>query len=124
HLPPLRDRREDVPALAEHFLRQIRPPQDGAPWKISDDLHREMCARSWAGNVRELRNAVEHAAIVARGGELRPENLPEPAPMSSAARHSVRDRTRAEIALWTADEAERLAGSDDPQLYERFLQLV
>jgi DNA-binding NtrC family response regulator len=124
HLPPLRDRREDVPSLAEHFLRQIRLPQDAAPWRISEGLRAEICARPWAGNVRELRNAVEHAAIVARGGEIRPEHLPAPAAMSPATPVPVSGRAQREVAGWTADEAARLAATDDPQLYERFLQLV
>jgi len=123
-LPPLRDRREDILALAEHFLRQIRPAHDAAPWRIPEDLRAELCARPWVGNVRELRNAIEHAAIVARGGEIRPEHLPPPAPKSPTAPLPVGDRTREEIAGWTADEATRLGEGEDPQLYERFLQLV
>ena len=124
HLPPLRDRREDIPALAEHFLRQIRPAHDAAPLKISEDLRAELCARPWAGNVRELRNAIEHAAIVARGGEIRPEHLPPPASMSAAAPVSDVDRAREVIAGWTADEAADRGSVADPELYERFLQLV
>jgi len=124
HLPPLRDRREDIAALAEHFLRRIAPPQEGAPWRISDAAQTELCSRTWVGNVRELRNAVEHAAIVARGGEIRPEHLPRPAPLSKGAPESPGDRAQQEISRWTADEAETLAQAEDPQLYERFLQLV
>jgi DNA-binding NtrC family response regulator len=124
HLPPLRDRREDIPALAEHFLRQIRPAHDAAPWRIPEDLRAELCSRPWVGNVRELRNAIEHAAIVARGGEIRPEHLPPPAPKSPTTLLPVGDRAQEEVAGWTADEAARLGEGEDPQLYERFLQLV
>jgi two-component system nitrogen regulation response regulator GlnG len=124
HLPPLRDRRDDIPALADHFLRQIRPLRDVAPWKIAEDLRAELCARPWVGNVRELRNAIEHAAIIARGGEIRPEHLPAPAPSTPAAPATAGDRAREDVAGWTADEADRLGTADDPQLYERFLQLV
>ena len=124
HLPPLRDRRDDIPALAEHFLTQIRPLRDAGPWKIPDALRAELCDRPWAGNVRELRNAIEHAAIVARGGEIRPEHLPPPASLSSAGPASVADRAREVIAGWTSDKAADLGTADDPQLYERFLQLV
>jgi two-component system nitrogen regulation response regulator GlnG len=124
HLPPLRERREDIPALVEHFLRQIAPAQDTAPWRVPEDLHAELCARPWPGNVRELRNAIEHAAIVARGGELRPEHLPAPAPLTKPSPASADDRAKEEISGWATDEAEALAASEDPQLYERFLQLV
>jgi two-component system nitrogen regulation response regulator GlnG len=121
-LAPLRDRREDIPALAEHFLSQIRPLRDAAPWRIPEDSRAELCARPWVGNVRELRNAIEHAAIVARGGEIRPEHLPAPATPAACA--SAGDRAREEVAGWTADEAARFGTADDPQLYERFLRLV
>jgi two-component system nitrogen regulation response regulator GlnG len=124
HLPPLRDRRDDIPALAQHFLRQIRPAHDTAPWRIPEELRAELCARPWAGNVRELRNAIEHAAIVARGGEIRPDHLPPPAAKSPTAPLPIGDRAREEVAGWTADEAARLGEGEDPQLYERFLQLV
>ena len=75
HIPPLRDRREDIPALAEHFLRQSRLP-DIADTRLTEDVLDELRSRPWAGNVRELRNAIEHAAIVARGRTIRPEHLP------------------------------------------------
>jgi two-component system nitrogen regulation response regulator GlnG len=71
-----------------------------------------------------LRNAIEHAAIVARGGEIRPEHLPTPAAMSPGAPVSTADQAREHVSGWTADEAARLATADDPQLYEKFLQLV
>ena len=63
HLPPLRERRDDIPALAEHFLRQSRLA-DVAANPLGDDVLAELSARAWTGNVRELRNAIEHAAIV------------------------------------------------------------
>ncbi len=124
HLPPLRERREDIPALVEHFLLRIPPAQEAAPWKIPDDLRTALCSRPWVGNVRELRNAIEHAAIVARGGEIRPEHLPPPAAMSAVASVSTADRAREHVSGWAADEAARVATADDPQLYENFLQLV
>ena len=75
HIPPLRDRREDIPALVEHFLRQSRLPDVADP-HLTEEVLDELRSRPWAGNVRELRNAIEHAAIVARGRTIRPEHLP------------------------------------------------
>ena len=75
HIPPLRERREDIPALAEHFLMQPRLP-DVADAHLSKDVLEELQSRPWVGNVRELRNAIEHAAIVARGRPIRAEHLP------------------------------------------------
>jgi two-component system nitrogen regulation response regulator GlnG len=71
-VPPLRDRREDIPALASHFLAlsDLRGSR-----VLRDDVLAELTARPWLGNVRELRNTIECAAIVARGREIRPEDL-------------------------------------------------
>lgn len=123
HLPPLRERREDIPALAGHFLRQIRHPCEGNEWRLSDAACDALCARQWPGNVRELRNAVEHAAIIARGGEIRPEHLPAPAPLAKG-QATPTERAQRQIAEWASQAAADLARSDDPQLFERFLQLV
>ena len=76
------------------------------------------------GNVRELRNAIEHAAIVARGRPIRPEHLPPAATGTAAGTSGVRG-IQEEIARWTGEEAR--AGGTGPAgspLYERFLGLV
>jgi two-component system nitrogen regulation response regulator GlnG len=124
HLAPLRDRPEDVLPLAAHFLRLVRPSHDGAPWQLTDAARAELCSRVWAGNIRELRNVVEHAAIVARGAEIRPEHFPRAAPLAAPAPVKPSEQVQTEISRWTAGAARELAASDDPQLYERFLQLV
>jgi len=69
-LPPLRDRREDIPALAEHFLRK-HCPQPG--YFLSEAAHRLLQERPWVGNVRELENAIQRALVLAEGPELTPE---------------------------------------------------
>ena len=113
-----------MPALAEHFLSQIRPLKEDAVWQLSEAARGELCSRPWAGNVRELRNVIDHAAIVARGGEIRPEHLPPPARLTADEPVPASERARKQIAEWSADEALRLGATDDPQLYEAFLQLV
>jgi two-component system nitrogen regulation response regulator GlnG len=72
HLPPLRERPEDILPLAEHFLRRLEPA--GVP--LLAETVKFLSAQPWPGNVRELRNALEHAAIVARGGPLLPQHFP------------------------------------------------
>ncbi len=78
-LPPLRDRREDILLLAEYFVRRIAPQK---PKTLSAEAVAELSRRNWFGNVRELRNAVEHAAIVSRtdvvGIDSPPPSLPPP----------------------------------------------
>lgn len=72
HLPPLRERREDILPLAEHFLRRLEP----SALPLVPETEKFLLAQPWLGNVRELRNALEHAVIVARGGPLLPEHFP------------------------------------------------
>jgi DNA-binding NtrC family response regulator len=124
HLPPLRDRLDDIPDLAEHFLRQARLPE-AADARLTPALIVALRTRPWTGNVRELRNAIEHAAIVARGRTLAPEHLP-PATMPGAesprpAGSDLRDR----LADWARREITNPPPvAEDGSLYERFLERV
>ncbi len=78
-IPPLRERVQDILPLAEHFL-ELAGRRGMPPATLSPATCRELQQRPWYGNVRELRNAIDHAVILARGGVLDPEQLPEPAP--------------------------------------------
>lgn len=117
-LPPLRQRVEDIPLLAERFLARL----GGAGLvggRLTDAAIAELCRRQWIGNVRELRNAVEHGALLARGGSIGPEHLPPPlegelikptnpsATLAQAVRH------------WAG--AQLTAGQSPAELYQRFL---
>jgi len=73
-LPPLRERPEDIPLLAEHFARQIRPA-GAQPVKFSGAATEMMLNYRWQGNVRELENAVLHAVSMS-DDIIYPENLP------------------------------------------------
>jgi DNA-binding NtrC family response regulator len=124
HIPPLRDRREDIPALAEHFLRQSR--QAGvAEVGLSDALFDELRSRPWVGNIRELRNAIEHAAIVARGQVIRPEHLPPPMVRADETPAAQGSNLPAWLAEWARREVHTpRSAPGDATLYERFLELV
>ena len=74
-LPPLRDRREDIPALAEHFLGRVAGKL-GRGLRLSPEAVERLLRYPWPGNVRELENAIERAAILARREEIAPEDLP------------------------------------------------
>jgi two-component system response regulator HydG len=74
-VPPLRERREDVPALAAHFLRELAA-ELGKPLRgFTDEALEELCAHPWPGNVRQLRNTIERAALVTSEPFVRPEHL-------------------------------------------------
>jgi two-component system nitrogen regulation response regulator NtrX len=66
-VPPLRERREDIPALVAHFAEQLAASAGVPGRKFTEDAVRRLQARPWPGNVRELRNAVERALILASG---------------------------------------------------------
>jgi two-component system nitrogen regulation response regulator NtrX len=73
-LPPLRERAEDVPALVEHFARQIAEQNGWKPRQFADATIAELKRYAWPGNVRELRNVVERLLLVAPAeGEIGPE---------------------------------------------------
>jgi len=78
HLPPLRERREDIPLLAYHFLKQYRDIGLVEIEKISDEALILLEEYDWPGNVRQLQNAVESAVAVATKPVIMPEDLPEP----------------------------------------------
>ena len=74
-LPPLRDRREDIPALAEHFLARTAAKL-GRTLRLSPGALEQLLRYPWPGNVRELENAVERAAILARAEAVERDDLP------------------------------------------------
>ena len=75
-LPPLRERREDIPALAHHFLQRFAKEVKRSLSKISDEALGRLSAYDWPGNVRELANAIERAVVLAQGPEIAPHDLP------------------------------------------------
>lgn len=77
-LPPLRERRDDIPALATHFLRRYAREYDLGDLRFSAGALRVLSAYGWGGNVRELENVVARIAWgCAPGQEITPENLPD-----------------------------------------------
>ena len=74
-LPPLRDRREDIPALAEHFLARAATKL-GRTLRLSPAALERVLRYPWPGNVRELENAIERAAILSRSETVEPDDLP------------------------------------------------
>mgnify|MGYP003337562691 FL=1 len=75
-IPPLRDRREDIPALVGHFVRQARPQTPSATEVASAEMLTILAAHRWAGNVRELANVIEHALVLCDDLPLQPAHLP------------------------------------------------
>ncbi|MBW7933448.1 MAG: sigma-54-dependent Fis family transcriptional regulator [Gemmatimonadaceae bacterium] len=77
HLPPLRDRRDDIPLLAEAFLQQTATARGEPPKRLSEDALELLSEYAWPGNVRELENALERAVILSTGPVIGVTALPE-----------------------------------------------
>ncbi|MCU0232324.1 MAG: sigma-54 dependent transcriptional regulator [Acidobacteria bacterium] len=81
HVPPLRERREDIPVLAEHFLKRACERDQKRTKHLDLDARRELTVRPWPGNVRELLHAMENLALTVDAEIVRAQDLP-PAPES------------------------------------------
>jgi DNA-binding NtrC family response regulator len=76
HLPPLRQRREEIPSLVEHFIARFGPENPEPVTSAAPRTVELLRAYSWPGNVRQLRNAIHRACLLARGPRLEPDDLP------------------------------------------------
>jgi two-component system, NtrC family, response regulator AtoC len=77
HLPPLRERVEDIPLLAHHFLQRYSQESGKPITTISDKAMELLCAYRWPGNIRELENAIEQAVALSYQSILTPDDLPQ-----------------------------------------------
>lgn len=135
-LPPLRERREDIPLLAAHFLARLRgAPATGAAAGLAaavpPETMRLLLEHSWPGNVRELENALEHAHVLSRGRALRPEHLPPEVRAAAgradalrvAPKHSPTEKELIAAALgragWNRSRAARQLGIDRTTLWRK-----
>jgi Nif-specific regulatory protein len=110
-VPPLRERPEDIPVLAQHFLEKLAKENDSLPAKISKEALRELVQYGWPGNVRELENVIQRAAIQSAGKSIRPEDLPplRPTVVPQAAR-AKEERLDVAVARHVERLFERSAG--------------
>jgi transcriptional regulator with PAS, ATPase and Fis domain len=77
YVPPLRDRRDDIPLLTEHFLMRVKATMPGKITGISPSVMDLFMQLYWPGNVRELKHAIEFSAITCPGGTIQTEHLPQ-----------------------------------------------
>ena len=76
HIPPLRERQEDVPVLARFFLQRLSSSTAGTPFRFSQEALESLTDYHWPGNVRELENTIQRAVVLANTSVLLPSNLP------------------------------------------------
>ncbi len=75
-IPPLRERKEDIPLLINHFLSQFKNEMSKNITRISEDTYKMLMSYNWPGNIRELKNLLEHAVVTCKKSVITPENLP------------------------------------------------
>jgi two-component system nitrogen regulation response regulator GlnG len=117
HLPPLRQRREDIVPLAEHYLCRF----DARLLPLLPATVEFLLSQPWFGNVRELRNALEHAVILARGGPLLPEHFPATSGMGTT---NPREQLAAAVLHWLHDRIGALGPETPANLHDDLLRCV
>ncbi|MCC6555658.1 MAG: sigma 54-interacting transcriptional regulator [Polyangiaceae bacterium] len=131
-LPPLRERAEDIPALAAHLLARVAAAEGRPPRRLTDDALRALRAHPFPGNVRELENVLTKAALLAEGDRITARDLslppaagpsaPPPGPGGRAA-HEAEEAARMLAALrdtgWNASEACRRLGMPRATFYRK-----
>ena len=115
HIPPLRERREDIPLLVRHYLRLFRSAYGRSPLDLPPEEMDRLAAYDWPGNIRELRNRMEQFAVLQDLGSV----LPETPPSSVAAAFP----TEPEAASSSASDAAAPAASDWQALLDRIGEL-
>ncbi|MGB7329611.1 MAG: sigma-54 dependent transcriptional regulator [Rubripirellula sp.] len=118
HLPPLRDRTEDIEPLCRHFLAAMNYGFEGNP--LDESLLAELRSRPWHGNIRELKNAVGHAAVVARGRMLLIDDFPPPKPGRDQGATSLPTHLDRATRSWTQQTIDASDGNLT-DLHARFL---
>jgi len=130
NLPPLRDRLNDIPLQARHFLRRFAAEQGKVVREFSSEAMRQLLEFSWPGNVRELKNSIEHAVVLAKGRRIEITDLPMAIRQTKPGARSRRSRkfTDSEVELlrevlgecsWNKKEAARRLGISRSTLYNK-----
>ncbi len=114
-LPPLRERRADIPLLIEHFIRETSREHDRPHIRISPEAAEILIRHEWAGNVRELKNLVESMVVLSPGVVIRPEDIPP----------EIRDGTRTllPVPARRPDSSGARAGPELEFVFRTLLQL-
>jgi two-component system response regulator AtoC len=103
HLPPLRERRDDIPILAEYFIAQFCKDMGKGPKKLAPAVKDLLVNHPWEGNVRELRNVIERAVIFSKGRTIGPDLMPPEVAGQGGGADAVRSFPLE--SLWTPGEA-------------------
>ena len=123
HLPPLRDRREDIPALVAHFLAAFAREQQTGPKVFSADALELLSAYRWPGNVRELENVIKRTAALTPGSMVLPDQLPDAIRKGARAEDLAAAPEEFPVA-WMRGEIARHKDTLDGRLHAHFVACV
>jgi DNA-binding NtrC family response regulator len=126
-MPPLRERKDDIPLLAQHFVHRFAQETNKPIDQISREALDEMMLYEWPGNVRELQNAIERAVVVGKGRKIMLHDLPilQPERLSSAIRKSLNEVEKLHIIQvlreteWNICKSAQTLGIDRSTLYNK-----
>ena len=129
HIPPLRERPEDVAVLAEHFLARFAQSMSRKPMRFTAEALDALASYPWPGNVRELQNAIERAVVVGRSEAIEAADLPlrvtqspaanGPGPGSLAEAERVHVQQVLDASSWNITKAARILDVDRVTLYNK-----
>ena len=126
-MPALRERKQDLPLLAEHFLRRFSQETNKPIEKISREAMDEIMLYDWPGNVRELENAIERAVVVCKGPQISAPDLPifcaEETPAAAGSSLAEIEKTHIAQVLnendWNVSRSAKVLGIDRTTLYSK-----
>jgi len=127
HVPPLRERKEDIPLLAKAALHKSCMEMNREPVPVSPSAMKRLMNYDWPGNVRELENIMERALVIGRGDEITPEDLPFPSASDQETSYprSLKSMEKAHInrileqVNWNISQAARELEIDRQTLYNK-----
>lgn len=134
-IPPLRDRREDIELLVNHFLRNYSEKMKSKPKKVSPDALKLLVSYDWPGNVRELENSVERALLLSKTDQLVPADFPDSMRSQTISSQTEDEKTESTPTLesiekayifwtlnqtgWQKSKAAKILGIDPSTLYRK-----
>lgn len=125
NMPPLRERKDDLPALIEHFIRRHRSQLGQRITGVSEEALQIMSSYSWPGNVRELDNAIKYALVHARGNLITPDALPRELLPSVIAEKDSQESTTTVGALPELEKLiDKMLQENQPQLLSALHDIV
>jgi len=124
HMPPLRERLEDVPLLANYFLKKFSPALAKGRVYLSPTTERLLSNYSWRGNIRELENVIKRALVLALSGPILPDHLPQPLIADTVETSPLKEQWGEKLNQLIRDYLHDNKWEDEDNLHNRLIQSV